>query len=191
MEERSCLLKAFIREASIHARDCMFEDLPNGPTSKLLRLSSISKAVWQRNVYLFNLLVGKSELARQHLVLVGGEPRLVDSNVFEEQFREAKLVAAEGRRAEIKAEHTSGNRAGNEFDDSRKTARLNRSHALEKLWHPRAPALVLMGVRLALEEATELGICTHNAGESGRVDPGVVCPGAFISDDGFVNCIAV
>ena len=93
VESRSILLKTFIREASLHARDSMFEDLPNGHTSRLLRLSSIARAVWQKDLKLYNILVNKSELARSHLVLVGDEPRILDPNVFEEQFREAKMIA--------------------------------------------------------------------------------------------------
>lgn len=182
VDSRSILLKSFIREASIHARDCMFEDLPNGHTSRLLRLSSIARTVWQKDLKLYNLLVSKSELARQHLVLVGGEPRLFDSNVFEEQFREAKVMAADGRRTEIKAEHSTGRLSGSEFDDSRRTARLNRNMALEKLWHPRAPALCVMGVKLSESEANVLdiggpGLCLLAGSE-----------GTFTSDDGFVNC---
>ena len=55
VESRSVLLKTFIREASLHARDCMFEDLPNGHTSRLLRLSSIARVVWQKDLKLYNL----------------------------------------------------------------------------------------------------------------------------------------
>ena len=172
VESRSILLKTFIREASLHARDCMFEDLPNGHTSSLLRLSSIARAVWQKDIKLYNILIIKSELARSHLVLVGHEPRILDPNVFEEQFREAKMIASEGSSAEIKAEHTNGNRA-TEFNGARKTARLNRHHVLEKLWHPKAPSLWLMGVKLGDDEAAELNI---DGGE-----------GTFVFGDGFIN----
>ena len=48
VESRSILLKTFIREASLYARDCMFEELPNGPASRMIRLSSIARAVWQK-----------------------------------------------------------------------------------------------------------------------------------------------
>ena len=56
----------------------MFEELPNGPASRLLRLSSIARAVWQKDVRLYNILISKSELARSHVFLVGDEPRIID-----------------------------------------------------------------------------------------------------------------
>ena len=93
---RSIRLKSFIRESSIHSRYCMFGDLPNGHTSRLLRLPSIARMVWQKDAKLYHLPISKSELARQHLVLVGGEPRLFGSDVFEEQCREAKMIASVG-----------------------------------------------------------------------------------------------
>ena len=95
--------------------------------SRLLRLSSIARTVGQKDLKLYNLLKSKSGLARQHLVLVEGEPGLLDCNAFEEQIREAKMIAANGRKAEIKAKRSSGKPAGSEFDDSKKTSRLNRS----------------------------------------------------------------
>ena len=150
----------------------MFEELPDGQTSRLLSLSSIARAVWQKDIKLYNILVRKSEPARSHLILVADEPRIIDPNVFEEQFRGAEMIASEGRTAEIKAEHTNGNRNGIEYDDAGKTARLNRSYVLE-LWHPKAPALCLMGVKLGEDEAVDLNII---GGE-----------GTFVSGDGFIN----
>lgn len=127
----------------------MFEDLPSGHISRLLRLSSSARTVWQKDLKLYDSLVSKSGPARQHLVLLGEEPRLFDSNVFEEQSGEAKMMAADGQTAEIKAEGSGGILAGCEFDDSRKTARLNRSQALEKLCHlSQCPCLMCYGCRV-------------------------------------------
>ena len=91
--------------------------------------------------------------------------------MFEEEFREAKMLAAERRAAEIKNEHT-GREGASTFSDARKTTRLNRNQVLERLWHPKAPALCLMGVKIGVDEAAELDI----GGE-----------GTFVSGDGFIN----
>ena len=43
------------------------------------------------------------------------------------------MIVAEARKAEIKAESSSGNMAGDHFDDSRRTNRLNQQHSLRKV----------------------------------------------------------
>lgn len=62
---------SFIRGASIRARDCMFEDLPSGHTSRLLGLSSIARAVGRKKSKLFDLLISSSDLPDIFFVSVG------------------------------------------------------------------------------------------------------------------------
>ena len=94
--------------------------------------------------------------------------------LFEEEFCEAKLIAAGHRREDITGEHSNAYLAGAEFHNARRIARLDRNLTLEKLWLPKAPALCLMGVRLSPAEATDVGIDSD-------------APGIFHSDDSFVN----
>ena len=55
---RSVVLKEFIRDAAKHARDVLFEALLQlfscnySPASRLLRLSSIARAVWIEDLHL-------------------------------------------------------------------------------------------------------------------------------------------
>jgi hypothetical protein len=158
MNERSVLLKEFIRDAARHARDVLFETLPNSPACTLLRLSSIARAVWSSNIKLYGLLVQHSELARFHLCISGGIPSLSDANAFEEAFREAKLNSFQERVAIIRAEHTSGETIGNEFDASRRSARLSTLKAQEDLWLPTRACLSVMGVRISSAEFAELDL---------------------------------
>ena len=58
-ELRSSLIKPFIKEASAHARDCMYETLPSGRACRLLRLSSIARMVLQKCSNLLNELISK------------------------------------------------------------------------------------------------------------------------------------
>jgi hypothetical protein len=44
------MIKGFAREAAIHARDVMFESVPNSKVSVLIRLSSIARAVWSTDM---------------------------------------------------------------------------------------------------------------------------------------------
>ena len=70
--ERSKVIKEFVRDAALHARDVMFEHEPNCKGAKLIRLGSIARAVWSGDLGLYNILVSKSEFARDCLVLSGG-----------------------------------------------------------------------------------------------------------------------
>lgn len=60
----------------------MFEGAPDGHASKLLHPSSSAEVVKRTDISLYNLLVSKSEQARQHLVSVGVDPRLVEPEGF-------------------------------------------------------------------------------------------------------------
>ena len=57
VEERSPPLKELMRDAAKHARDVMFDTLPNPPAAVMLRLSSIARAVYMADSKLFHKLV--------------------------------------------------------------------------------------------------------------------------------------
>ena len=166
-----------MRDAAIHARDCMFQEHPLGKHSKLLRLGSIAKAVWTADHRLHKILISASDLASQHLVLNEGDISLRDSAAFEEEFRSAKLEASGERIAEIRNEHPENGGAISEFSASRKLARVSRQKALELLWQPKAPALVIMGVKISAEEAAALGIDPSEASVPTSED-GKICSSA-------------
>ena len=63
--------------------------------------------------------------------------------MFEDPFREARLIAAAGRKSELKGEHSCGNLAGNGFDDSRRTAAFSGQYSFEWVWRCEAHALCL------------------------------------------------
>ena len=46
VEHRSIYIQELMRDAAIHARDCMFQEKTNGKHTRLLRPGSIAKAVW-------------------------------------------------------------------------------------------------------------------------------------------------
>jgi len=174
VKERSILIKEFARDAAIHARDVMFESVPNSKVSVLIRLSSISRAVWSGDMRLYNIITSASQLARHHLHLVGGIPALRDPGRFEEDFRCAKLAATKDRDTSIRAEH-AGPRSGEnseDFNNARKTARLRVNQEQGKLWLPKASAFQIMGVKVSETEASEMGIDCNEAGV--RVEGGWV-----------------
>jgi len=157
VKERSDVLKDFARDAAKHARDVMFECAPESKVATLLRLSSISRAVWSGDLKLYNILVHESQLGRDHLCLLGGIPTLRNPGAFEEAFRAAKLEAAKQREAAIRAEHDAGGRT-QDFDKARRNTRLKINTNLAKLWTVASPAFVLRGVTLSGTEASECGI---------------------------------
>jgi len=153
-----------MRDAALHARDVMFEQHPDSKAAVLLRSSSIARAVWSADLKLFNIITRESQLAREHLQLVGGVPSLRNPAAFGERFRAAKLEASGDREESIRAEHrcvglgAPGNESISGFDAARRTARIKHSKGLGKLWLPVASAFVIMGVRVSADEASEFGI---------------------------------
>ena len=99
------------------------------------------------------------------------------------------MTGDEGRSSDIRLEQSFGNFTGIKFDDSRHTARLERLHPSEKLWHPTAAAVSLMGDSLSTDEATALGISRSGQGISrcrAKVSVAHRCE-VSVSDDGFAN----
>lgn len=71
--QRSIHIKELMRDAAIHARDCMFQEQLHGKHRWLLRLGSSAKAVWTADHKLYQILTSGSDLASQHLVLKEGD----------------------------------------------------------------------------------------------------------------------
>lgn len=149
--QKSVYLKALMRDAAIHARDCLFLEQPLGRHSRLLRPGSIAKAVWTAHHRLYKILVASSDLACQHLTLIEGDISLRDPAAFEEEVRPAKLEASGERLTEIRNEHPENSSNISEFGAPRKLARVTRQKAHEQLWKPKAPALVTMGVKISAD----------------------------------------
>ena len=94
-----------MRDADIHARDCVFQEQPYGKHSRLSRLGSIAKAVRTADRKLYNILISASGLASQHFVLKEGDIILRDPAAFEEELRCAKLEVSGERISEIRSGH--------------------------------------------------------------------------------------
>ena len=76
LDTQSCMMKEFQGDAALYARDALFNEDPQHHSAVLIRLSSIARCVWSRNLKLHFTLTRHSELARQHLVLENHVPRL-------------------------------------------------------------------------------------------------------------------
>jgi hypothetical protein len=129
----------------------------------LLRLSSVARAVWSRDMRLYTILITSSQLANDHLHLEGGMPALRDAGIFEEAFRIAKLNATNDRDSLIRAEHTAGEAPG-DLISARMSARLKTNQDMGKLWLPKASVFQTMGVRLSEAEASEIGVDCSDSG---------------------------
>ena len=68
---------------------------------KLMRLSSISQAVFTEDSKLAASLIGRSDFSSSLLHIVDGCPALRDSSAFEEAFAEAKRQHIDKERQEI------------------------------------------------------------------------------------------
>ena len=83
-------MKDFQRDAALFARDALFNEDPQHHSAVLIRLSSIARCVWSRNLKLYFTLARHSELAREHLVLENHVPRLAQPEASEEAVRVTK-----------------------------------------------------------------------------------------------------
>lgn len=154
--ERSIGLKDFAREAARHARDVMFECTPESKVATLLRLSSITLAVWSGHPRLHSILIRESHLGSEPLELRRGIP-VLRNHIFEEDYGAAKLEAAREREAATTGEHDVEGRT-QEFDKASCTNGVKRNADLVKLWTISLSAFVTRGVRLFVSGASDCGI---------------------------------
>ena len=94
VEHRGVDIKELMRDAAIHARDCMFQEHPHGKHSRLLRLGSIAQTVRTADHRLHQKLSSILDIASQHVFLNEGVISLLDAVAFGEAFRCAKLEAS-------------------------------------------------------------------------------------------------
>ena len=67
LPDQNACIKLVFRDASMHARDSLFESDPHSNHAMTLRFSSISRAVFLGDEKLARTLLGNSELAREHM----------------------------------------------------------------------------------------------------------------------------
>ena len=137
------LMKNIMRQAALHVRDKLLHDLPHSPGNVLLRLNSISRAVWHKDTHLANKLIVHSEIARNHVQIIGGVPCLIDAQLFEKALREAKNSYFARERKHL--HDTLGSTLSGRSKMKGKLSYLNKKSAL---WAPAAPRIVLGGVKV-------------------------------------------
>ena len=69
LPEQNVIIKDLIKDCAKHARDAIFESDPLSPNCKLLRFSSISRAVYNKDVKLARTILEVAEDAHEHLAL--------------------------------------------------------------------------------------------------------------------------
>ena len=154
LEDRINLHKEIFRDAALKVRDKIANDSPTGKGATLMRLNSISRAVWKRDYSLGQLLRNNSDLGLAHIDIVRGVPQLKDPRAFE-----AAIAAAKSEFFEREVE-----RVGNEFSGTRmsqvskKKAHLASIRRKASLWSMSGPRMVLGGAKLLEGEAAPLGI---------------------------------
>ena len=139
--------KDIIREA---ARLCMAEHLVlyghSCPTAISLTLTSISRAVWFSDIAMARTLMARSELARTHLAIVGGQVCLQDPIDFAAVIERDKHLSFAQRIADAEADTDLG--ALQPMKHARgKTHRVQALLRMSRLWSPLDKRLVLSGVR--------------------------------------------
>jgi len=145
-----------MREAAIKARDALLVEDPLSPDNRLLRLSSISRAVWQQDYKLAGILTKESELGRSHLLVGSDGISLRDPSGFEECFRSAKEQHLGRERAQIIQEGGGGE--GVSLREHKKKSKLRVNSSLAELWVPKSPKLCIHGFRLSDAEAVACGV---------------------------------
>jgi len=162
---RSPVIKGFMRDAALKARDVLLATSPESGDNQLLRLNSISRAIWNSDSALAEILTRESELGRQHLLVTPGQPpTLKDPAKFEETFRVARESQLGRERVQILAEGGGGD--GSSLRELKKRSRLRVNSELSLLWDIKAPKISITGLRITASEANDCGITGthHNAG---------------------------
>ena len=169
LAERNILIKGYIRTCALHARDVLFVDEPNSINNILLRLGSISRAVWLGDKRLAEILLSYSDLARDHLEINEvGLPTLKHQKAFEEQFRAAKEKGFVDLKGDILREAGAGPNRKSDFQNAKKNSRLQACERQAALWYPRSPKLSVLGIRLSASEALDFDV-EGNVDEQGRI----------------------
>jgi len=154
---RSPIIKGFMRDAALKARDVLLATSPESSDNQLLRLNSISRAIWNSDSALAEILVRESDLGKQHLLIAPGQrPSLKDPAKFEETFRVARESHLGRERVRIIAEGGGGD--GSSLREHKTRSRLRVNSDLSLLWDLRAPKICITGLRITASEANDCGI---------------------------------
>ena len=164
--EKNACIKQVMRVAATQVRDLLFEIDPHSNSSRLLRISSISRAVFTKDANLANILLKHSQEARTHMEIDGdGLPAIKDHIHFAEVARLAYEEHFKKRETQIKEERFV---KSSEFNNTKKMNKLQANSRMSQLWNEKAPCLQLAGLKITGEEAQEAGV-TGTPTDQGQV----------------------
>ena len=156
--DRRGLLLDYMRDAAVTARDHLFKCDPRSQDNDLLRLGTISRAVWSGDAFLARILVTETDLGRDHLKFVNGDvPSLSQPANFENALRLAKESFHQREQQSLAQQAAKQRRKGEQgvFRSLKTLSKLEASERLATLWRPKGAKLQSHGLRISWKEATD------------------------------------
>ena len=151
-QQKECI--CIITEASAKsARDSIAFSNPEDIELRLMRLNSISQAVFTQDRKLADALIGHSEFSAKLLAVVDGCPALRDPSAFEEAFASAKRQHIEKERLDII------NDFSNKPDSlPQKNSKLKSNTRKSIAWRNKFAKVTLFAVKALFSVASAAGI---------------------------------